>query len=152
MGKKRIKKETTEDVLKRKDIIEKLSKKKEERAVRTKRKTKEANIYINSSYNNIIITLTDLKGNVLTWSSSGNIGFKGPKKATSYAASKVVNVLIEKAKRLGIEEIKVFVKGVGGGRDSAIRSLGSCGLDIVSITDVTPIPHNGCRPPKVRRV
>ncbi len=152
MGKKRIKKETTEEVLKRRDIIEKLSKKGEEKIVQIKTKTKEANVYISSSYNNIIITLTDLMGNVLTWSSAGSIGFKGPKKATSYAASKVVNVLIEKAKRIGIEKITIFVKGVGGGRDSAVRSLGSCGLNIIAITDVTPIPHNGCRPPKVRRV
>ena len=152
MGKKRIIKEKIEDVLGRRDIVEKLSKKQEEKVIQIKRKTKEAKVYINSSYNNIIITLTDLKGNVLMWSSAGSIGFKGPKKATSYAASKVSNILIEKAKKFGIEKIAIFVKGVGSGRNSAIRSLASHGLEIVSITDITPIPHNGCRPPKVRRV
>ena len=152
MGKKRITKETTEEVLKRRDIVEKLSKKEGEKTVQIKKKTKEAKIYISSSYNNVIITLTDLKGNVLTWSSAGNLGFKGPKKATSFAASKVANILIEKAKKIGVEKIMIFVKGVGGGRDSAIRTLSSRGLEIISITDITPIPHNGCRPPKVRRV
>jgi small subunit ribosomal protein S11 len=88
----------------------------------------------------------------LSWATAGNIGFRGSKKATPFAASKVVEVLAQKAQKLGIERIDIFVKGVGGGRDSAIRALASKGFDITSIKDTTPIPHNGCRPKKARRV
>ena len=109
-------------------------------------------IYISSSYNNTIITLTDNQGNVLAWVSAGAIGFKGSKKATPFAASKVAEAIVQTIKKLGIQKLAVFVKGIGSGRESAIRSLAARDLDIVSITDVTPVPHNGCRPPKVRRV
>ena len=115
-------------------------------------KIKEGKIYIASSYNNTIITLTDLRGNVLAWTSAGAIGFKGTKKATPFAASKVAEAISQTIKKMGIEKIAVFVKGIGSGRESAIRSLAARGLDITSITDITPVPHNGCRPPKVRRV
>ncbi len=113
---------------------------------------KEGNIYISSSYNNTLITLTDSKGNVLTWASAGSIGFKGTKKATAFAASKTAEVLCERAKKLKINKVKLFIKGIGSGRDSAARALASCGLEIISVADITPIPHNGCRPKKPRRV
>ena len=115
-------------------------------------KIREGRIYILSSYNNTIITLTDLEGNVLHWTSAGNVGFKGTKKATPFAASKVAEVMAQAAKKLGIEKVAVLIKGIGSGRESALRSLAARGLEITSIKDVTPIPHNGCRPPKVRRV
>ena len=112
----------------------------------------EGRVYISSSYNNTVITLTDSVGNVVSWASAGSIGFKGTKKATPFAASKVAEAISQNVKRLGMQKIAVFVKGVGSGRDSAIRSLVARGLEISSITDVTPIPHDGCRPPKPRRV
>lgn len=108
--------------------------------------------HIQSTYNNTIVTLTDDKGRVLAWSSAGSIGFKGTKKSTPYAASLIVKNVVEKVKKLGLKEVNVFVKGIGSGRDSAIRSLAQQGLIINSIKDVTPVPHNGCRPPKPRRI
>ncbi|OGZ24772.1 MAG: 30S ribosomal protein S11 [Candidatus Nealsonbacteria bacterium RIFCSPLOWO2_01_FULL_43_32] len=113
---------------------------------------KEGRVYIFSSYNNTLITLTDPRGNVLAASSAGAIGFKGSKKATPFAASKVAETISQKLFSLGIQKVIVFIKGVGGGRESAIRSLANKGLEILSITDTTPVPHNGCRPPKARRV
>jgi len=118
----------------------------------TSHRVREGCIYIFSSYNNTIITLTDLMGNVLHWASSGQIGFKGTKKATPFAASKVAETLALAAKKIGIEKAAVFIKGIGSGRESALRSIAARGIDIVSIKDITPIPHNGCRPKKARRV
>ncbi len=115
-------------------------------------KTQTARIYISSSYNNTIMTMTDMRGNTLAWFSAGNVGFKGTRKATPFAASRVAEALSQTAKKLGITHVEVFVKGVGSGRDSAIRSLAARGLEIDLLKDVTPIPHNGCRAPKVRRV
>lgn len=112
----------------------------------------EGRIYINSTYNNTIMTLTDLKGNALTWISAGNIGFKGTKKSTPFAASKVAESLSDRAKKIGINKVWVIIKGIGSGRESALRSLAARGIEILSIKDATPVPHNGCRPPKVRRV
>lgn len=108
--------------------------------------------FISASYNNTVVSITDHSGNVLTWSTAGAIGFSGPKKATPFAASKIIAVISEKLKGLEIVELEVFVKGVGGGRDSAVRSLINQGFNVVSIKDVTPVPHNGPRPPKTRRV
>jgi small subunit ribosomal protein S11 len=150
MGKKRIIQKSEEELLKERERVDAGVKK--DVKVKATPKTKEGAIYISSSYNNTIITLTDLKGNVLTWASAGSIGFKGTKKATPFAASKVAESICLTAKKLKVEKISVFVKGIGSGRESAIRSLASHGLDIVSIKDITPVPHNGCRPPKVRRV
>jgi small subunit ribosomal protein S11 len=150
MGKKRIIQKTEEELLAEREKVE--SKMKKEIKVASPLKTKRGNIYISSSYNNTLITLTDSDGNVLTWNSAGSIGFKGTKKATAFAASKVAEAICSAAKKLKIEKINVFVKGVGSGRDSAVRSLASHGLEILSIKDITPIPHNGCRPPKPRRV
>ena len=108
--------------------------------------------YIKASYNNTIVTLTDPSGNVLAWASAGKLGFKGPKKATPYAAQIIVKNAVDKAKVHGLKEVVVFVKGVGTGRESAVRALNANGLEILSIKDTTPIPHNGCRPKKPRRV
>ncbi len=113
---------------------------------------KSGRAYITATYNNTIITLTDAQGNVLTWSSAGLMGFKGPKKSTPYAAEIIGRDVVNKAKNHGLQEVDVFIKGVGSGRDNAIRSLHSNGLNILSIKDITPIPHNGCKPPKPRRV
>jgi small subunit ribosomal protein S11 len=150
MGKKRIIAKTEEELLKETEKVEAGMKK--ELKVKTSAKTKEGKIYISSSYNNTIITLSDVQGNVLTWKSAGAIGFKGTKKATPFAASRVAEAICLAAQKIGIDKVAVFVKGIGSGRDSAIRSLANHGLEIVSIADITPIPHNGCRPRKVRRV
>ena len=108
--------------------------------------------YIQATYNNTIVTLTDLNGNVLSWSSAGSSGFKGPKKATPYAASIVVRNALEKAADVGLKEVSVLVTGVGQGREGAIRAFNANGVNVLSIKDITPIPHNGCRPPRPRRV
>jgi small subunit ribosomal protein S11 len=150
MGKKRIIQKTEEELLKEREKIETAVKK--EIKVEIPQKIKEGRIYIFSSYNNTILTLTDSQGNVLYWTSAGQIGFKGTKKGTPFAASKVAETMAQAAKKLRIEKIQVLVKGIGSGRESAIRSLAARDLDIVSIKDITPIPHNGCRPPKVRRM
>ena len=149
MGKKRIIQQTEEELLKEREKMEAKVKKE---GKKTSKKIKEGQIYISSSYNNTIITLADLSGNVLAWKSAGAIGFKGTKKATPFAASKVAEAIYQVIEKAGIEKIMIFVKGIGSGRDSAIRSLAAKGLEILSIKDVTPIPHNGCRPKKVRRV
>jgi len=108
--------------------------------------------YVQSTFNNTIVTLTDPEGNVIAWGSSGTVGFKGSRKGTPYAAQLAANDAARKAMEHGLRQVEVFVKGPGSGREAAIRSLQSAGLYITSITDVTPIPHNGCRPPKRRRV
>lgn len=149
MGKKRIIAKSADELLKEE---EKLSQAIKKEVHVEPRRINEGKIYISSSYNNTILTLTDTAGNVLSWISAGSIGFKGSKKSTPFAASRVAEIMSETAKKLGVGKIEVFVKGIGGGRESAIRSLAARGLDIASIKDVTPIPHNGCRPPKVRRV
>jgi len=149
MGKKKVFKETTEEILKEKEVTdEKMKKKKEAKS----RRVESANVYIQATYNNTIVTITDLNGDVVASESAGAVGFKGPKKATPFAASKVIDSLINKVAKIGIKEINVFVKGVGSGREGAIRALAATGLDILSLKDITPIPHNGCRPPKPRRV
>ncbi len=149
MGKKRIIKQTTEELLKESDKVEAKARREVSQPLKT---AKEARIYISSTYNNTIITLTDLKGNVLAWVSAGNVGFKGNKKATPFAASKVAEAICQVAEKLGVEKVEILVKGIGSGRESAIRSLAAKGLEIVALRDITPVPHNGCRPPKARRV
>lgn len=108
--------------------------------------------YIQATFNNTIITITDKKGDVICWSSTGSIGFKGARKSTPFAAQMAARDAAKKAFEFGLREIEVHVKGPGSGRESAIRSLQSAGLNVRAIKDVTPIPHNGCRPPKRRRV
>lgn len=150
MGKKRIIQQTEEELLKEREKIEASVKKEAKKG--SFNKIKEARVYITSSYNNTILTLTDPQGNVLSWTSAGAVGFKGTKKSTPFAASKVAEAMSQVIQKLGIEKIAIFVKGIGSGRESAIRSLAAKGLEIISLTDITPIPHNGCRPKKVRRV
>jgi len=109
-------------------------------------------LYVESTYNNTKVSLTDTKGNVIMWSSSGSLGFKGAKKGTPFAAAKIGETLAAKAADMGLKEISVVVKGVGSGRESAIRGFISKGFTITAIKDVTPVPHNGPKPPKPRRV
>ena len=108
--------------------------------------------HIHSSFNNTIVTLTDTKGNVLSWASAGELGFKGSRKSTPFAAGEAAETAAKAAMEHGLKTVDVFVKGPGSGRESAIRALQTAGLEITSIKDVTPIPHNGCRAPKRRRV
>ncbi len=123
---------------------------------KVKRKIKktvyEANVYIQATFNNTIVTITDLKGNAVSWASAGGLGFRGAKKSTPYAAQTTAETAARKAMDFGLREVHVYVKGPGVGRESAVRSLGALGLSVRSIRDVTPIPHNGCRPRKSRRV
>jgi small subunit ribosomal protein S11 len=120
--------------------------------IKKSKRVQEGRVYVNASYNNTVITVTDATGNVLTWASAGSLGFAGPKKATPFASSKVIAAIAEKLQGNGPQDIKVIVKGIGSGRDSAIRSLINHGFNILSIKDDTPIPHNGPRPAKIRRV
>ena len=108
--------------------------------------------HIQSTFNNTIITLTDVHGNALSWASAGGLGFRGSRKSTPYAAQMAAETAAKAALVHGLKTVDVFVKGPGSGREAAIRALSACGLDVTSITDVTPVPHNGCRPPKRRRV
>jgi len=127
--------------------------KKRAKARRRERKSIPAGrAYIQSTFNNTIVTLTDPQGNVIAWGSSGTARFKGSRKGTPYAAQLAAHDAARKAMEHGLRQVEVYVKGPGSGREAAIRSLQSSGLYITSITDVTPIPHNGCRPPKRRRV
>ncbi len=149
MGKKRIIQKTEKELIAETEKVEKKMKK--EVSFKSSA-VKKGRIYIYSTYNNTIITLTDNLGNALYWRSAGNIGFKGTKKGTSFAGSKVAEAITEVMDKLKIKKIAIFVKGVGGGRDSALKMLANRNFDIESIKDVTPIPHNGCRPKKARRV
>ena len=108
--------------------------------------------YIQASFNNTVVTITDMDGNVICWSSSGSLGFKGSRKGTPFAAQQAAVTAANRAREAGMRSLEVNVKGPGSGRDSAIRALQTAGLEVRTIRDVTPIPHNGCRPPKRRRV
>ena len=118
----------------------------------SKKKVSRGTGYILPTYNNTMVSLSDLSGNTLAWSSAGSLGFKGAKKATPYAATMVSKTVVEKVKKTGLQDIKVIIKGVGPGREAAIRGLAAAGLNILSIKDLTPVPHNGTRPRKPRRV
>ena len=123
---------------------------------RRKRKVKknipEAQAHIHSTYNNTVVSITDTEGNVISWASAGTIGYKGSRKSTPFAAGEAAETAAKAAMEHGLKSVEVFVKGPGSGREAAIRSLQTAGLEITAIKDVTPIPHNGCRPPKRRRV
>lgn len=125
-------------------------------AVTKKKKSKtsitEGNVYIQATFNNTIVTITDMSGDTIAWASSGGLGFRGAKKSTPFAAQSVAEAAVQKATNSGLKEVHVFVKGPGMGRESAIRQLGVMGLHVKSISDTTPIPHNGCRPRKTRRM
>lgn len=120
--------------------------------VKQKRVIEKGNVYITATFNNTLVTITDENGNTLYWGSSGAVGFKGARKATPYAATTAVEVVARKAQEAGMREVQVYIKGPGAGRDAALRALKAVGLQITLIADVTPIPHNGVRPKKKRRV
>ena len=129
---------------------------KSNKKVRTRRKERKniekGQVHISSSFNNTMVTITDTNGNALSWASSGGLGFRGSKKSTPYAAQVAAETATKAALVHGLKTVDVFVKGPGSGREAAIRALAAAGLEVVSIQDVTPVPHNGCRPPKRRRV
>lgn len=150
MGKKSVVKKSEQEQLEEQKQVEQALEKKPQ--ADASRNISKGRVYVASTYNNTTLTLTDEGGDVLTWSSAGKLGFKGTKKGTSYAATRVGEVIAKAIKELGLEEIKVLVKGIGSGRESAVRSLADNGVNVTSVKDVTPIPHNGCRPPKPRRV
>jgi len=153
MGKKRIIKQTGEEAIKEsKQLEDKIASSSAKKEKEGKKKHVRGRAYIRSTYNNTLVSVTDEKGNLIAWSSAGALGFKGPKKATPFAASKVISVITEKTKKTGPQNLDIFVRGIGGGRDSAVRSLVNQGFNILSIKDITPIPHNGPRPKKIRRV
>lgn len=148
MGKKRVAQKAGETLVQApiQDVLKK------GRALKALKDIKEGRIYISSSYNNTKISLADDKGNVILWCSAGKLGFDGTKKGTPFAATKVAEFIGEAAKNSGIESYQVLVKGIGAGRDAALRALAVKGLNVVLLKDITPIPHNGPRPPKVRRL
>lgn len=133
------------------DVTEKAEPTRKRRS-KKKRLVTRGQAHILATYNNTIVTLADQTGNVLVTCSAGQVGFKGPKKSTPYAAGIIVRTALEKVRDYGLKEVEVFVKGVGVGREAAVRALYANGLNLVSIKDVTPSPHNGCRPPRPRRV
>ena len=131
----------------------KVAKKKNARVRRRERKNiKKGHDHIQSSFNNSIVTLSDVHGNVISWASAGQLGFKGSRKSTPFAAQMAAETAAKAAMEHGLRSVEVFVKGPGSGREAAIRALQASGLEVTMIKDVTPIPHNGCRPPKRRRV
>jgi len=119
---------------------------------RERKNVEKGAVHIRSSFNNTMVTITDLQGNALSWASSGGLGFRGSRKSTPYAAQMCAETAAKAAMEHGLKTVEVYVKGPGQGREAAIRALQSAGLEVVMIKDVTPIPHNGCRPPKRRRV
>jgi len=155
MGKKKIQSQSETELLKETDKLESVQKKVANSTAVQPQKSKwmdKGRIYIQSTYNNTLITLTDENGNVVLWASSGSVGFKGTKKSTPFAASKAAEIIADKAKMMGINKADVVVKGVGAGRESAIRTFSSKGIETGLIRDVTPIPHGGVKPRKARRV
>ncbi|MEK7542822.1 MAG: 30S ribosomal protein S11 [Patescibacteria group bacterium] len=150
MGKKKVIRQTKEELLKESNGTSTATAVKSVRVSR--QHIENGRVYIQASINNTIITVTDDNGNVIAWLSAGSVGFSGPKKATPFAAAKVAEAIAEKVQKSGPVHVDVFIRGIGKGRDSAVRTLSAKGFDILSINDVTPIPHNGPRPKKVRRV
>ena len=128
---------TAKSTIKKKKVIKKVS---------------HGRMYIQATFNNTIISITDQNGGCISWSSAGSLGFKGARKATPYAAQLAAQTALDKAKDCSIESLEVYITGIGSGRESAVRSLNNTGISVTSIKDMTPIPHNGCRPKKVRRV
>jgi len=121
-------------------------------ARKVKKTLSSGQVHINATFNNTIVTVTDTQGNTVTWGSAGSVGFKGSRKSTPFAARLAAEQAIKAAIAMGLQEAELFVKGPGPGRESAIRAVQALGLKVVAISDVTPVPHNGCRPPKKRRV
>lgn len=129
-----------------KKVIKKVTKK------RVKKHIERGQAHIQSTFNNTLVTLTDTEGNALSWASAGGLGFRGSRKSTPYAAQMAADTAAKAAMIHGLKSVEVMVKGPGSGREAAIRALQAAGLDVTSIKDVTPVPHNGCRPPKRRRI
>ncbi len=153
MGKKKVIKQSEQEILAEKDKLESaMSKSAKSSESASGKKIDHGKVFINATYNNTVVSVTNKQGDVLAWASAGSLGFSGPKKATPFAASKIIATVAEKLKKTGLQNIDVVVKGIGSGRDSAIRSLSNHGFHILSIKDATPVPHNGPRPSKVRRV
>ena len=150
MGKKRVIEKTEAELLAEKEKLDKTLKK--EQQVKSNQTVRSGRIYILSTYNNTIISLTDNQGNILAQSSAGKLGFKGTKKGTSFAGSQVAQAIGGLCSQLRVRNVAIYVKGIGGGRDSALKVLATQGLEIETVKDITPIPHNGCRPKKPRRV
>ena len=149
MGKKKVAIQSDTEALKQQDAVDVAAK---TAAVKKSKRLESGRVYVSASYNNTVVTVTDERGNVIAWATAGSLGFSGPKKATPFAASKIIAVIAEKVKNYGLTNVEVLVRGIGGGRDSAIRSLINHGFNLTSIRDVTPVPHNGPKPPKARRV
>ncbi len=152
MGKKKVTTQEGDAAIKENAAVEAAATKAAQSAGRKAKRVQEGKVFINATYNNTVVTVTDTNGNVLAWASAGSLGFSGPKKATPFASSKVIAAITEKVQASGPKDIAVVVKGIGSGRDSAIRSLINNGFNILSIKDATPVPHNGPRPAKTRRV
>ena len=150
MGKKRIVKESgTEETAKASGSAEKTKPAAEGKRFKS---VEHGRIYIQASYNNTLASLTDDRGNLIAQTSAGAAGFKGPRKATPYAANKIIEILTEKMKKIGLKDLAVFVKGIGSGREAAVRALVGQGVNVTSIKDITPVPHNGPKSRKPRRV
>ena len=128
------------------------TKKQTTRRRRELKKVDKGQVHIQSTFNNTLVTVTDLQGNVISWSSAGSLNFKGSRKGTPFAAQMACETAVKAAKEHGLRSVEVYVKGPGAGRESAIRAIGACEVEITLISDVSPIPHTGCRPPKRRRV
>lgn len=150
MGKKKIGTQTAEEAINQASAIEGAVAAASGKNVA--KKIDRGNVYVKASYNNTIISVTDEKGNLVAWSTAGSLGFRGPKKATPFAASKVVAALTEKLRKAGLQKVSIYLNGIGGGRDSSVRSFVNQGFEVLGIHDVTPIPHNGPKPKKVRRI
>lgn len=150
MGKKQITETSQEEAIKENKAVEAAVSK--DVKVKASLRVSEGKVYVSSSYNNTIITLTGANGQVLGWKSAGSVGFKGAKKATSFAASRVAEAIANICKKIGVEKVSVLISGIGSGRESSVRTLVNQGINVVSIKDITPVPHNGCRPRKIRRV
>ncbi len=150
MGKKKIGTQTTEEAMTQATAIDSAVTASSVKNVA--KKIEQGRVYVKASYNNTIISVTDEKGNLVCWSTAGSLGFKGPKKATPFAASKIVAALSEKLRKAGLSNVTIFLNGIGGGRDSSIRSFVNQGFTVLGIHDVTPVPHNGPKAKKVRRI
>lgn len=151
MGKKKVLTQKADELIKESAAQESAAKKLSSAGGSAKRFVKAGQVHIQATYNNTLVSIADDHGNTLAWASAGALGFKGAKKATPYAASQVALAVLDKVKKTGLQDVAVYVKGIGSGRESAVRTLAGS-LNIISVSDVTPIPHNGTRPPKVRRV
>lgn len=152
MGKKRVIKQDNIDSPKEAVSTDASLSKKDEKEKRRATSLAFSRIYISASYNNTLISVANARGDIIAWSSAGSMGFKGPKKATPFAASRVVENIFEKLGATDLGKVSVYVQGVGSGRDAAIRALAGRGINIFSMRDITAVPHNGCRPRKARRV